>query len=69
MRRAPAQPDLPKVMKMIADATAAGTHSAGFLTVCDGCRQWVQAIHYFTLDGKRLCYECTPTGQKAKERT
>ncbi len=43
-------------------AIANGTHSeTPPLTVCQGCRKWVRAIAYVTLDHKRLCRECDPS--------
>jgi hypothetical protein len=35
-----------------------------WLTVCDGCRQWVPGIFTVTFDGKRLCEECAPQEER-----
>lgn len=53
------KPDLEKVLRMIAAAVAAGTHSDRFVTVCSGCRQWVDGI-YLTVPGthQHLCRKC-----------
>lgn len=44
-----------------------------WLTVCDGCREWVTGIFHITLDGKALCIECAakigvPTGPVEKKK-
>lgn len=48
--------------QMYRDAIRNGTHSEKpRLTVCDGCREWVDAILYVTTDHKRICRTCDPT--------
>jgi len=41
-----------------AQAIADGRHSEKFLTVCDGCHEWVDSILHVTIDKKRLCLKC-----------
>jgi len=51
-----------RVDGIYAKAVANGTHSDGpALTVCQGCRRWVDSISYVTLGHKRLCRDCDPT--------
>lgn len=57
------RPPRPSVAAIAAAAVAAGTHSAEWSTVCDGCGLWVPAIR--EIAGKRrLCASCS--GYKPK---
>jgi formylmethanofuran dehydrogenase subunit E len=47
-----------RVQKLIADATAAGTHGPGIGHVCQSCREWVRAFYHRELDGRMICEAC-----------
>lgn len=49
----------PIAEKNLMEAENRGTHSRKFLTVCDGCGEWVDAIYTIVpLTHKRLCRKC-----------
>ena len=60
-KRPPDPPPSPaELARLIQEAIAEGRHSpiSKWRTLCDGCRQWVCAIYYTTVDKRRLCGEC-----------
>lgn len=57
MRR-PAPAPGPSILELTEQAIREGRHSNTFVTVCEGCNQWVPSIMHVTPDGKRLCLQC-----------
>ena len=62
-KSAAAKPDVPRwtakdLEAYTAKAIAEGRHSEKYLTVCDGCREWVDSIMHVTIDKKRMCLKC-----------
>lgn len=57
-----------RVDRLVSAAIAAGTHTdAPFVTVCPECRQW-RPIYHKTLDGRLLCWDCTPQSEREKDQ-
>lgn len=56
------------MVERIDAATAAGTHSHIFTTLCDGCRQWVDSIWLIVPGSKvRLCPKCADKAGQGPE--